>query len=278
MFTLDYRKSFNKQTYRVYLMGDLHIGRIGVAEKKIQTAIDIINEDRNGYVCLMGDLVESITPSDKRYKPAEQSGKHARITSQCDDVIDMFKPIAHKVLSILIGNHEWKVEETLNTAEYIRDGLGLDIKTGSWTNKVILSDSIKLWLTHGHGSINHKAGDPEQRERNEAIAIKRKLRDLSADCIIMAMGHVHKLRICKPSKRLWIVDGKQTYPETIIDPATGGISEDMRYYCSTGSFVTGYVEGVDTYVERAQYAPTELGMIKCSIQQDKVKDVEKIIL
>ena len=278
MLTLDHRKRIRRKTFNVYLLGDIHCGRIGVTYSKLEEAIDMIAADKTSYAALMGDQVEAIVPSDKRFAPSEQDGLYKRTSEQCEMIAGHLQPIKKQIISILNGNHEEKVSAVLNCSDAITKELGITLKSGSRTNKVHLTDNIRLWLTHGSSGCNSMAGDPEQIERNEAISIKRKLRRLSADCIVMAMGHVHKLRICKPTTGLMIVDGQQVYPEMLSDPVTGAIGEDYRYYCSTGSFVKGYLDGVDTYVERAGYAPTELGMIRVVIQKDKVVDVEKIIL
>ena len=268
------------ETYRLYLLGDIHEGRVGVAYNKLDQAIEMIRKDRHGYAVMMGDAIEAIFIGDKRYSPNEQGGgKYKTINTQCADIAEHFKPVSEKILCWLNGNHEEKVAEIVDASRLICETLGGKIPHGGRSAKITISDNIKIWVTHGAGFLNLSAGDPRQRETNEQIAIKRKLRGLYGDCVLMAMGHIHKLRIEKPFDRLALVgdDIKQVYPKMLKD-STGFIHEDYRFYCSTGSFVRGYVEGVTTYVEKAMFAPTELGMIKATITKDVMTNVEKIIL
>jgi predicted MPP superfamily phosphohydrolase len=277
MITLDYRPF--RKTFNLYLLGDIHEGRIGVNHDRLKEAVAIIKSDKKGYAALMGDMCESISVGDNRYNPYECEGRYKRTTEQIAALTEYLYPIRKQIISILMGNHEEKLDFTLNVSSELAKLLGrADLKTGSRTNVLYLTDNIRVYLTHGSGSATSRAGDPEQIELCESISIKRKLRRLRADCILMAMGHVHKLRICKPVRGLRIVGGKQCYPTSFIDPQTGAIEENYRYYCSTGSFVTGYAEGVDTYVERAMYSPTEIGFIKATVVKDQMVDIEKIIL
>jgi len=268
-------KSFN-----LYLLSDAHVGRVGFVERKLKRAIEMIKKDRKALAVVGGDMVESIMPEDKRYHPKEVIGRWANINQQTEWCAKFLKPIKDKIICKLDGNHEEKHDLKVDITDMLLEKMNAkNIPHGGRTAKIIFSDNIKTFHTHGSGLVNSMAGDPEQRERNDAIRIKRKLMHLQGDCIIMSMEHIHKLRICKPVSRLAIVGDKprQIYTKSEHD-STGFIDEDKRWYCSTGSFVTGYLEGVTTYVEKGMFPPTELGMIKATIKNDTVINVEKIIL
>ena len=135
MLTVDARKKIGKnKNYNVYLMGDIHEGRIGVAHSKLQEAVDMIAADKGSFVALMGDQVEAIVPHDKRFSPAEQDGKYKRTSEQCKALAEYLRPIKGKIISILNGNHEEKVSSVLNCSDCIAQELGLNITTGSRTN------------------------------------------------------------------------------------------------------------------------------------------------
>jgi len=280
MFIADWRGAL-PSNYNLYFLGDIHEGRIGVIHQKLKQAIKNIENDKNGFAIFMGDAVEAITPQDKRYSPFEQccEGKFQRIELQCENVAKIMEPIKNKFLAWLIGNHEEKIEYTMDVANQMCKNFKIDIPHGGRSAKILISNKIKIFVTHGSGTINSRAGDPRQREVNESLTIKRRLMDLQGDCILMGMGHIHKLRISEPFKRLAIVGNKtaqQIYP-MFAKGEKGFIPEDYRYYFSTGCFVTGWIEEITTYIEKAMYPPTELGMIKVSIKDDCIESIKKMI-
>ena len=279
MFTVSYRMQSLKNC-SIYLLGDTHIGRVGIADKKLEQAIKLVKKKRENRFVMMGDAVESIFVGDKRYNPAETGGgKYKTADEQCKDVAEIFKPIADKCLAWLDGNHEEKVHAIINTAATIEKYIGCALPHGGRSAKIIISDETKIWATHGNGIISMKAGDPSQRRRNEEIRVKRALRDLQGDCILMAMGHVHKVIVCKPEPGLAIIGDtqQQIYP-SFAKTKEGYIPEEYRWYAATGSFVLGQLEGVTTYVEKAMFSPTELGMVEAVIRGGRLASVEKILL
>jgi hypothetical protein len=282
MFTVDARKYGD--TFNFYAIGDLHVGRRGLAEHKIEECISLIKDDPIGCAGVMGDICETIKPSDKRFTIQEQdTGKFARLSQQWEYAAELLNPISDKLVFILDGNHEEVVYDVCHISSEIVKMISPDegIACGGRSAKVFFTDKIKGFFTHGSGSVQSKAGDPEQRERNDAINIKRKLRDLQGDCILMGMGHIHKMRICKPTVELMLVgdgkDIKQVYTEPYFGPH-GEVNEDKRFYFSSGAFMPLLMEGVTTYAEKAMYTPTEMGMIKCSVEEGAVKSVEKVIV
>jgi UDP-2,3-diacylglucosamine pyrophosphatase LpxH len=271
------------KNFDYYQIGDLHLGRKGIAIEKARRAVDKIRRARNAVVGLVGDLCETMTPDDTRFNLDEIEGKLAKLDAQWDAVAELLAPIVDKIIFILDGNHEERVENICSVGSQIRRRLNRDIPCGGRTCKVLFTETIRGFFTHGSGAVQSQAGDPEQIERNEAIRVKRKLRRLQADCMLMGMGHIHKMRICKPTKELAIVtDSKtgkmtQVYSEPYMGPQ-GIIDEDKRYYFSSGAFMGSLLDNVTTYAEKAMYAPVEMGMIKAEIKNGCVKDVTKVIL
>ena len=238
MFRVDYRGKLPEKLV-VYLLGDLHVGSSGLTRRKVKIAVDMIKRQKNARCVMMGDLIEAIMADDYRYNPLQNNGKYQTIDEQCKEVAGILRPIRKKCLAMLDGNHEETVHKTIKTDVLIGEALGLDKKIyGGRTVKIIINNKVKLFCTHGSGKVNSEAGDPEQIERNEAIKVKRKLRRLQSDCIVMAMGHIHKLRVTGPFPRLSIIGNdrmEQVYPEPEMRK-DGTINEDERWYCSTGSF------------------------------------------
>lgn len=268
--------------FNFYFLSDTHCGRIGVAKDKIAKAVTRIRRDPKGFWGGGGDHAEFIAPGDKRYSSAEQeNGTYKRLELQAEDFAKMVHSISGKCLFILNGNHEEKVEEIFDASRHIANILGKKIPHGGRTIHLTLGSKCKFFFTHGSGNVRSMAGSPRQIEINEAERIKRKLMPLAGDCIFMAMGHVHKIRICPPSERLAMIAGPNGYKQIYTRPYVSGngfINEDSRWYGSTGTFVASMINGATTYAEKAMYPPTELGMLKAVVRNGEMVGLEKVIL
>lgn len=273
-----------KENANYYLLGDEHIGNAATSFKKIKEAVEIIRKDKYAHWGHMGDALESIHLGDKRFDPDIHRGKDALLNFQINKWVELHKPILKRCDFILDGNHEEKDIWSFNPAQQMSKEGGGHIAWGGRTIVVELN-GIKLFCTHGDRTVNSRAGDAFQRETNDCIAIKRLLRDLRSDCHVMAMGHIHKLRIHPPVKKINLLTEKVASGEDLDESyacdyqtSDGSFHEDARWFCSTGSFMKGYIYGATTYVEKKMYPPTELGFIKISIKKGQVDNVEKIIL
>jgi len=266
----------------VALISDIHEGVISRADC-IYDAIERC-EKKKSKVFLGGDLIEGRWVHHPYYDKAAQEGKFKCVAEQAKSVAKMLRPIKKNIIATGVGNHEesQSLREIIDVSGYIHEQLGIKRPHGYWSIKAKIGED-RLFYTHGSGSVNSMAGDAKQRYDNDVRKIRRKLRDLAGDCVVMAIAHIHKLRIGKPIEELTIVEenGKQKEVYTTIDMyRKSGLPfpETLRWYCSTGSFFRGYMEDVTTYVERAGYAPTELGYIEIQMHQGKVVDVREVKL
>ena len=263
----------------IALLGDIHEGLVSRSDS-IYDAIDRCKEKKS-RVLLMGDLIEARQVHHPFYSLENSEGKYATVMAQADGLVEMLKPIKKNIIGVMDGNHEMNqgVAEVLPVSKYIADKLGLDVPSGCYTIKAKIGED-NLYATHGYGQVNSKAGDADQRYNNDVRALRRKLRGLAGDCMVMAMGHIHKLRVGHPVRELAImgIDKQKavyTNPEMYRDTV---IPETQRWYCSTGSFIRGYMEGITTYVERGMYYPTELGYIEIQMKNGRVAEVREVIL
>ena len=103
---------------------------------------------------------------------------------------------------------------------------------------------------------------------------------MAGDCILMAFGDTHKLVVTEPTKSLYLTDdGSQVVQHYTKDmPSTKYIHPDHRWYANTGSFVKGQEIGVDSYVSRAGYDPTELGYVVANVKKGRMVEVKPQIV
>ena len=201
---------------------------------------------------------------------------------QVELVTELMREAKDKCLAIMQGNHEFKLSSRniIDVDKTIAKALGQHVRAPGFT-MIGKMPGFKLFFTHGSRNTNHTAGDRQQRENNESIWVKKYLRDLQGDCLVMGMGHGHKQRVRPPLYELSIIekDGeeKQSYPKMMVSP-DGVIHEDCRWYFMTGALRKLRVSGITTYSEMAGYRPTELGMIKLLVRDNMPVSCEKVIV
>lgn len=266
------------KNFNLYLFGDVHAGSSLFYRKGFLKFVDTVKKDRIGYAIDFGDAIEAIATDDKRY--TSDTAKEPIPLKQAKDYIEMIRPIRDKIIVRLLGNHEHKLHRFGNLAEHICHQL--DIPYGTYTSKILFTDEntgklmFKAFVTHGFRSITNQAHDPLQREANMKARLKRLLMEKAGDCMLMAMGHTHKLIVAEPTNKLWLSDDgveiKQRYTRSEGDY----IHPDHRYVVNTGSFLKLYENGVSGYAEMFGYDPVELGYARVEVRRGEIARIEKV--
>jgi hypothetical protein len=279
------------KNWNYFLYGDSHVGAALRHGKGFKKMIKMINSKYAGlpaecnFCTDHGDIIEAIMVDDKRFSIFDS--REACILSQLEEVKKELWPIKDRLLTILDGNHPHKLHLFGNLTGHVCKELGVNY--GTWTVKLTFKHGEELQFkhlaTHGSGSISSVADDPERRKLNWRLSLKRKLRDIAGDCVLMSMGHTHKIIVSPPTKTLYLTDdGKninQHYHETEDGPY---IHPDHRFYINTGGFLKSYsnivTESNDVpieesklgsgYAERAMYPPLPLGFVVVKIRDSKI--------
>ena len=273
--------NFEKQVPRngiVSLLSDFHEGLICQSDE-IGTALDMCMS-KNSKIIIGGDLTESRTPDHPYYDLTVADGRYDTIQAQCEGIAKKLYPARKNILAIMAGNHERGVRNVMNVSKEVVKDLGIDVPYGMVTLKAKIGDDSLLYFHPEKWSCNSQAGDAEQRYYNDVRKIRRKLRDLAGDCAVMAVAHIHKLRVGKPVAELALVGEKEdkqiyTTPEMFYGKV---IPETQRWYCATGSFLRTRINGAVSYSEAGGYAPTEIGYIEIQMHQGRVAEVREIKL
>ena len=270
--------------FNLFFFGDLHIGSALFHEEGFQEALALTGKKYRGCGCNhvigMGDYIEAIDTSDKRFDARSVDLKRIRPDLQAEYFEDLIKPYRKKFDVLLYGNHE---DGLMRYYDYV-GGIcrRLEIPYGTYTAVVTYLNSagdllFKVFVSHGRGSIKSAADDPVRVEANLNLSLKRKLKNKAADCAIMAMGHTHLTLVCEPKKTLYM-----TYEEGEIQQnyITGMQNErylppDQRYYLNTGTFRRTYARGVSDYAEKAMYDPVVLGFPVIVVRGGKIIDAVK---
>ena len=271
------------ENYRLFLWGDTHIGNGATSYDAINEFVNEVKKYKNVFWASGGDQIEAISVTDKRFDidTHGKSGRVLKLKEQVNAFVNLFSPIADKGLWILDGNHEYKYINLWNLTEDMADKLNMIY--GTYTIRANMGN-YKILDWHGWGSVNSRAGDKKQRETNEAIKKKRKMRDMAPDCLINVMHHIHKARIHRPDPEFVIIENRGHLQQEYVTSSPiqyKNISyypEEMRWYASSGSALRTFALGHSAYSERFGYPPTELAYIEVIVKKGFPADIKKKVL
>ncbi len=273
-----------KPDSNIFLMGDTHDGAALFDRDGWDTFVEMLNSPYDGvtdnYYVDHGDAIEGILVDDKRYGIEETT--ESRTLNQMDAAIARRKPIASKCLCMLTGNHEFKLQRFGNISERMARELG--VPYGTFSAKLTYRNNGKIlfkhYCTHGFGTMQHMAGDEEQRVANMRVKLKRLLRFKSSDCFLNSMGHTHRLLTRPPLLKLHIIDDGRKLRQVYDKPPDGFkqgdiLHEDMRWYVNTGCMLKTLGIGISSYSERAGYDPNILGFAVAVVRGGKLVNVRE---
>jgi hypothetical protein len=275
------------QSFNLFLFGDCHIGSIAFSEKRFNKFMKMMGKEYAGCGVNLavdhGDSVEGMTVDDKRYDPRNMRDPRGTPFDEANTYIKLVMPIKERIICKLMGNHEWYLNKFGDMTKYMCKEL--EVPYGTYSAKITyVGDNGKVlfkhYAVHGRKSVTSTADDPIRRDANMELILKRHMKDKAGDCLLMSKGHTHKLIVCPPREKLYLVDdGKKIVQKyTHAGQAEGYIHPDHRWYVNTGSFLRTFVIGGSTYSERAEYDPVELGFAVVMVRNGEIVGVRKIVL
>lgn len=191
----------NAPSYTVYAISDVHLGALEHNQREWINFCRRVEEEENSYVFLGGDLINNATRSsvsnifEETMRPREQK----KLMVEC------LKPIKHKILAAVSGNHErrsikdadddptYDILAKLDLEDIYRPNIAF-IKLnccrrddGKYRNAYVFA------LTHGAGGGIYTGATVNRNERFGYVID-------GIDCLIV--GHTHKGTVTKPQKIL----------------------------------------------------------------------------
>jgi hypothetical protein len=256
----------------LYYLGDFHEGNCNMDESALREAVEIIKNDPDGYFFLMGDMIEAITHlGDKRFDPLSIHEKYNirdlkdLPMRQAQKAFSYIKPIQHKCLAVVIGNHEEKYVQFNSSDIY---GRFVDMFTtsahaeGKPPFKVGYVGFYNIHINtrgEGHSSpyvignaLNHGIGGGGTTEGNQINNVHKIFKYMYSD--INAMGHVHTLN--------------ESQRQIVTVSSRDNLLKKKRFWFTTGCFLKTYVEGHTNYYEHmaGKRGESDVGMMKMNIK------------
>jgi|TARA_Y100000296_G_scaffold60572_1_gene70229 hypothetical protein len=274
-------------------LGDIHEGNAGCDLDALQRVVDKIRDNDTYYWMGMGDYIEAINFSDKRFDPRQVSRKYRNgsidriCQEQIETVCEIFYPIRKKCVGLLRGNHEETVRANYHYDclydmwRHLND-IKVGIKGKSETAKVNV-DSVKnptVRLLYDAAVVRLSFVNSSEKSRHpwkisfdvygthSNIAGRKPGGKLNRIVDIMAYwstvdvvmtGHGHDQPVASSTVLSFNRYGKF-------------ISRDRRGFMC-GSFLKTYTLGSTSYAEKAGYSPTEIGTpsVQFNPAQEKIR-------
>jgi len=277
--------------FELILFGDNHAGSIMSHEHGLQECIEYIKAKKNRRAIHMGDGQEAIMINDPRFHPATQKDPPLKIN---EHFTDLLRPIRNRLDIMIQGNHERKLwpfgdltKGTCNTLSTQNH----QVHYGTFSCVAEIKDEFglmfRIFLIHGKRPITSQAKDYDQAQGNMKARLKLLLQSLRGDCLVMAMGHTHRLLIREPAEKLYLYTAGKRIKQAYIKQAKTQqyIDPDQRWYVNTGSFYKLYTdelgfdgEWVNSYAELAMYTPMELGFVVIWVEDRQIVSIEKKVV
>jgi len=237
-------------SYRLYPIGDIHIGAAACDIPALKETLRAVKDDPNAYWLGMGDYAECINLQDKRFDVKSVDPKYLPrlddIANACfDDLASLFEPVKDKCLGLLVGNHEETLRirhsQDVHGALCLRLGLknlGYDSFI-RWRFVRPNSSSVCINIFASHGTI---AGRRDGAKMNR---IEDLTRNFDADLYLVGHGH-----------------SQIAHRSVTLEVPTSGelkLRERLRLGCMTGTFRKCYEPGTRDYSEKSHHSPPSIG-------------------
>ena len=284
--------------FNLFLFGDDHMGTILRHNQGWDKMVKMFNMDYTGVSANLGidhgDIIEAIAIDDPRFDFKTVQGN---LLQQMEQAFQVRVDIAEKLLVVIDGNHPQKLNRYGDITKLVVTRLNQLLKKKK--RKIIFGTTschityknkkgetlFRHFCTHGNGGFNSTADSPERREVTKQLGLKKKLQMKFSDCVLMTMGHTHKLIIKKPVRELCLCGndgGIEAFHNEYVPHTAKFIHPDLRWYVNTGSFYRLFGDdcGIDDafsgYAERALYDPIETGFAICRVRSGIIQGIDKI--
>lgn len=217
--------------------GDLHSPSPNCRMDKFKDLVSYIADTQNCYAIGMGDLLDAIVITDKRFDPSE---KDTNLDEQTERLKLTLEPIKDRIICLLTGNHEYTIHMRGYGDPTRRLCRELGVKYGGYSCFIKLhvepkthKKDLVIYAHHGWQSGRQTGGTIN--------TVERLAQHFDAD--IFMLGHAHKLSATKQVKIGW-----------------GGARK--LAFINTGSFLQTASIGTCNYAERKGFPPLKLGVAK----------------
>jgi predicted phosphodiesterase len=276
-------------------LGDIHEGNAGCDLDALQKVVDKIKQNDSYYWVGMGDYVEAINFTDKRFDIRQVAKKYRNESiericqEQIETMSEIFYPIRKKCVGLLRGNHEETVRQSYHYdvlydmwkhLNDIKVGIRGKSKTATENLDAYPNPVVKLLYDAAVVRLSFISKKEKKSTWKNSFDIfvthsniagrsaggkVNRLEKLLADwhtCDVVMVGHGHDMPVDPTAALSFNRYGK------FISRKRRGVM--------TGTFLKVYTLGGTGYAEKAGYSPSEIGTP--SIQFNPVSEDLRVIV
>lgn len=229
-------------------ISDPHYGHPLFSLKHFERTTDFIGNNRHVYTVLVGDLIEATIRASigNIYKQTVEP------KMQRKNITEILRPIAHKILGSVQGNHERRISEQASEdpSELIAENLHIPYRPSGMMLKISFGSGNEghpdqpyvFWgyMTHGYGGARTKSAKAVKAERLASF--------VDADFYLMSHDHVAN---ASPSN--YLIPDSRTY----LDKKTGFMIGHVRSHRKMEIKTNAYLKWGD-YAEIGGFPPTDM--------------------
>ena len=250
---------------QLFPIGDVQYGPPACDINGFQRWVDYAMSHKNPMFIGTGDYIDLGSPSNRNSIIADikkgnlydtiQEALDTKSREFLEVVKDILKPTRGKWLGLVEGHHYWEYADGTTTDKELAEYLGCEFlgTSGIVTMKLPKKQKCSIWLHHGKGGGSAIGGPLTQLEKM--------LHSFDAD--IYLIGHHHK-KVATKVQKLYANNQKLSHKDVIL--------------ACTGSWLKGYMQDSDTYVEKGMMTPAALGGIKIDIKTENSSVDMQIVL
>ena len=254
--------------FQLFPFSDSHLGAAESAEGHLIHRIgDCTRLGRLGLAIIVGDMVDSITKNDKRFRMnglAHWVEKSNIIDSQRRKAVEIYSPLAAagQLIEIGTGNHEEEIHKRHD--DDIARNICSDLKVPYGGYTCFINLNFKSSVTGAEWPVTIHAWHGAGAAQTEGARLNRLMRlvnDIQAD--IYVMGHLHAMTSHTPDKLVC---------------RNGIIKSEKLAATITGSWLKTYMQPETgktldpTYGEEKGFKPSRIGCPIICITPDKFAD------
>ncbi len=243
--------------YKLVLAGDFHFGSTQCDVALIRKFVSKYAGMENVKVVLMGDEIDAVCRSDKRFDPQNVEGKYRGLRNFidviADDFIEILGPLKGQIIAGVDGNHghSYLKHADSDPLHRVSRELGYErLGYAGWVSLIFRwhktkgatgarTRTVNYFVSHGKPSCAQTPGGSLNTLSNSAQWF---ISDVAAH------GHTH--RLSAGNSRIMLAP----------DPRHATYRKTKQHLIQTGSFLKSYsMDEHSPYSERALYAPIDLG-------------------
>ena len=254
--------------FTIVPIGDIHIGSASCDESRLKQTIERIKADDRCYWLGMGDYAEWINRNDPRFEPGclakwlTMADLVDLSKAQKDRFLGLVKPIAHKCLALIEGNHELTIKRKTERDIFSEIVTGVK-EAGNLSDVDQLGLGIYGWLQ----LMFHRSKTQDRTTRIDmnlhhgfvggrlvgakALNMQRWL--WSHDCDLAIFGHSHNTGV-----QIEAIETINHVGDVSIQPRIGAFSGTFRK--------TANEDGPATYSEVKGYFPVPLAGVEIRLR------------